>query len=120
LGETRTTVDESDEGSADIVRVCGEDRVAFGDERGQEAIAGRQPLADQRLGDGLRLMARVEISDDAEQVSRVDAVGERAGGALAGEDRDGIDDGVARVAGDGIADMALGVEQAETGEGIVE
>src|SRR5205807_1062657 len=79
-----------------------EDRVAFGDERGQEAIAGRQPLADQRLGDGLRLVAMVEIADDAEQVSRVDTVGERAGGALAGEDRDGIDDGVSRVAGDGV------------------
>lgn len=38
----------------------------------------------------------VEIADDAEQVSRVDAVGERAGGALAREDRNGVDDGVAR------------------------
>jgi hypothetical protein len=35
-------------------------------------------------------------------------------------DRDGIDDGVARIAGDGVADVALGVEQAEASEGVVE
>ena len=114
------TVDQGDERSGDIAVTGGEDRVAFGDERRQEAIAGLQPLADQRLGDGLGLVAMVEIADDAEQVSRVDAVGKRAGGALAGEDRDGIDDGVARIAGDGVAEVALGIEQAEAGEGVVE
>ena len=35
------TVDQGDERGADVVAVCGEDRVAFGDERGQEAIAPR-------------------------------------------------------------------------------
>ena len=116
----RETVDEGDECGVDIVAVGGKDRVAFGDEWGQEAIAGRQPLADQRLGDGLGLVAMVEIADDAEQVSCVDAIGERGGGALAGEDRDGIDNGVARIAGDGVAEVVLGVEQAETSEGVVE
>ena len=68
------TVDEGDERGVDIVAVCDKGRVAFGDEGRQEAIGGRQPLADQRLSDGLGLMAMVEIAD-AEQVSRIDASG---------------------------------------------
>ncbi len=62
----------------------------------------------------------VDVLDDAEQVSRVDAVGQRARVALAGEDRDRVDDGVAWIAGDRIAEVTLGIEQAETREGIVE
>jgi len=100
----REAIDKGDERSTHVAAVCDEDRVAFDDERRQEAIAGRQPLGDLRLGDRLGLMAMVEIADDTEQVSRVDAIRDRAGGAFAREDRDGV----ARIAGDGVADVALG------------
>jgi len=68
------TVGEGDERGADVVAVCGENGVAFGDERREEAIAGRQPLADQRLGDGL---------GDFSQPERRMPRGERAGGRVA-------------------------------------
>jgi len=64
------TVDQGDERSGDIAVTGREDRVAFGDERRQEAITGRQALADQRLGDGLGLVAMVEIADNAERLRR--------------------------------------------------
>jgi hypothetical protein len=69
----REAVDERDERSADVGATRGEDRVAFEDERSEESIAGGEPLTDQCLGDGLGLVEVVDVLDDAEQISRVDA-----------------------------------------------
>jgi hypothetical protein len=59
----------------------------------------------------------MDVAGDAEQVASIDAVGQRACPALAVEDRDRVDDGVARIAGDGVAEVVLGIEQVETSGG---
>jgi hypothetical protein len=76
------TIDESDERRADVGAAGGEDRVAFEDKRREEAIAGGQPLANQCLSDGLGLVDVMDVPGDAEQIPRVDAVGQRAGRAF--------------------------------------
>jgi hypothetical protein len=91
----REVVDERDERRADVGATRGENRVAFEDERREEAVAGGEALTDQCLGDGLGLVEVVDVLDDAEQISRIDTLGQRASGALAGKDRNRIDDGVA-------------------------
>ena len=68
----REAVDERDERRADVDATRGEDRIAFEDERGEEAITGGEALTDQCLGDGLGLVEVVDVPDDAEQIPRVD------------------------------------------------
>ena len=117
---THETIDERDEDRIDVGAGRRENGVAVADEGREEAIASGEALADQGFGDGIGLVKMVEVPDDAQEIASVDPVGERPGGTLAGKDRDRVDDGVAWIAGNGVAEVAFGIEQAESCEGVVE
>ena len=63
--------------------------VARVDERREHVVAGVEASAEQLVGDGDALALVAEVADDAEQVARVDAGGQRADAALGLEDGDG-------------------------------
>jgi hypothetical protein len=71
-------IDELDERCADVSAT--RDRVAFEDERGEEAIASGESLTDQCLGDRLGFVEVVDVLDDAEQIPRVGHVHVSLGG----------------------------------------
>lgn len=94
--------------------------VALVDERREQGIARSETRAEQLLGDGDALVLIAEVSDDAEQVARVGAGGQRADAALGLEDGDAVDDHVEGIARDGGAHVLLGIAQVKPREGVVE
>ena len=83
-------------------------------------VASAKPSAEQLVGDGDALTLVAEVSDDAEEVARVDARGQGAEASLGVEDGDGVDNDVEGVAGDGDTEVCFGIEQVEAKEGFVE
>lgn len=96
------------------------DRVALADERRKQAVARSESFAHQGDRDGVGEMLVVEISRDAEEVSPVHRRLQRGPIKTRREDGDGIHDGVEGIAGDGVAQVTLGVAETESFEGIVE
>ena len=61
-----------------------------------------------------------DVPDNAQEVASIDALGEGASPELPLEGADSAQDMFEGISGDGGADVALGVEQAETRQGAVE
>ncbi len=105
----------------DMVDVAvGDDGVAVGDHGSEHAVAHLDPKVVQVACEVLALGLRVDVFHDAQEVARIDAVGQRLGRELRVEDRDPGEDGVEGMAGDGDANGALRIEQPEAREVRVE
>jgi len=98
----------------------GDDGVPVGDHGREHAVAHLDPKVVQVACEVLALGLRVDVLHDAQEVARIDAVGQRLGSELRVEDRDPGEDGVEGMAGDGEAQMSLRVEQPEAREVRVE
>jgi hypothetical protein len=73
-------IDDRIERARRIVVVFGADGIAFADERLQQSIARGEALAQQGDADRIGLVAVMQVADDAEQVTRIGAFGQRARG----------------------------------------
>lgn len=118
LGEQRA-IDEHVEDLAGRT-LGGQQSVVFALQALECEVAGLSSQPKERFCDELTFVLFVDVAYDAEQVSRVGAVGERARALLALEDRDPGDDRVERIARDCQAYVPLGVEECESLEGCIE
>src|SRR5690606_21007843 len=66
-----------------------------------ERVAGSRALSPENVGERPALTLVSHVANDAEEIARVDAVGERPGAPLGFVDGDAIDDRVERIARDG-------------------
>jgi hypothetical protein len=64
----------------------------------------------------------VEVADDAKQITgRVVEISRQGAALLPGlEEGDAVDDGITRIAGDGATEVAGGIRDGESGEGVVD
>ena len=99
------------QGVKDVGLRAGQDLVALAAQRGQEVVLCLEAAVEQALRDGVSFVQMMEVAANAQEVARVYAVGQGAALLLRLEDGEGVDDGVAGIAGDGVPHAALGVEQ---------
>lgn len=82
-------------------------------------VACVAPEAEQLVSDGDALALIVDVADNTEQVSPIDAGRQHPPATLDIEDGDALDDGIEGVARDRDAEVLLGIEQIVTREGLV-
>lgn len=107
------------EGAADV-GVRSEDVLRALDERVEEAVTCFEVLAQERFADGVGFVGVVEVPDDAEEVAGIGALGECAAPLLGLVGGDAVDDGVTGIPSDDVSDVALGVDELEAREDLVE
>ncbi len=100
--------------------VCAQEVIALGEERGEHAVADLQAEVEQGLCDVLALGLVGDIFDDAQEVAGVGGFFKGLCPPLGLEDSETGEDGIERVAGDGEAEVGIGVEEAEAKEVLVE
>jgi len=72
---------------------------------------GLDASLDHGVDDGVRLVDEMDVVDDAEEVAVVGRGRQGSGSLLGFVDGDAVDDGVLVVARDGVAEVALPVEE---------
>jgi len=110
-------VEQKVEGVAGV-GVTGDEAVELVLEASCDEVAGLDPGLPEGDGDGDGLSVVGEVSCDAEEVAGIGSLGEGCGSPLAVEGGDGLDHGVERIAGEGGEEVAVGVVEVESGEGL--
>jgi len=118
LGEEGAVGERSEEVLHWTVR--GMQRVAFSSQALQSDVSSLAAEPQQCFCDELAFSLFVDVAHDAEEIARIDAVGERARALLGLEDRDAGDDRIERIARDGETHVPFGVGQHESLEGRIE
>ena len=96
-----------------------QDELALGVEALEGVVLCGTAVFPEGLGDFQGFVFLGEVTGDAQEVAAFGAGGQGLGEEFALEDADGFDDGVQGVDGDGVAEVSVGVGEAEVFEGLV-
>ena len=97
-----------------------QDELALGVEALEGVVPSGGAVFPEGLGDLEGFVFLGEVTGDAQEVAAFGAGGQGLGEEFALEDADGFDDGVQGVGGDGVAEVSVGVGEAEVFERLVE